>query len=147
MFVYQYFKGTRETDLMRFPSIKMITEWMTAAGFKNIRTAVAERIQDQMIGKTVLHSPFLKKHNTSQLAILSDDAYRVGLNRIKNDIQNAEATNSEIKLKITQNSELKTLDFLRSRLLNITFRSNTRTGFTELITDFLIYIFKECVHE
>ena len=42
-----------------------------------------EHIVDPKYGRAVLDDPFLKKHATSQLALLSDEAYAAGLRRIK----------------------------------------------------------------
>ncbi|MBI1925498.1 hypothetical protein HYR99_14750, partial [Candidatus Poribacteria bacterium] len=43
------------------------------------------------IGQEVLADPILQKHGTSQLALLTDEAYAAGMARIKEAIANAEA--------------------------------------------------------
>ena len=82
-YLYDYFEGTHATDLARFPSGGTILDWMIASGFDRVEWRVAERIVHPLFGQEVLHDPFLQKHGTSQLALLTDEAYAAGLSRIK----------------------------------------------------------------
>jgi ubiquinone/menaquinone biosynthesis C-methylase UbiE len=95
-YVYEYFDGTRETDLKRFAKIKTVKQWMRDSGFKNIETGIVERIDDPKIGRDILSDHFLQKHSTSQLALLSDEAYTAGLRKIEAAIARAESKNEEI---------------------------------------------------
>jgi len=90
-YLYDYFPGTYETDLARYPSAGTIMDWMVTAGFDSVRWRVAARIMDTRIGQEVLADPILQKHGTSQLALLTDEAYAAGMARIKEAIANAEA--------------------------------------------------------
>lgn len=89
--VYQYFEGTYETDLARFPSWETIAEWMKADGFTDVTCQPVERICDPKVGREMLRDPFLQKHSCSQLALLSDEAYAAGVRRIEAAIAEAEA--------------------------------------------------------
>jgi SAM-dependent methyltransferase len=90
-YVYDYFPGTRETDLARFPSAGRLLDWMASAGFERATWQLAERIDKTLVGREVLQDHFLKKGGTSQLALLSDDAYRAGLARLAAALEAAEA--------------------------------------------------------
>ncbi|HSJ57242.1 MAG TPA: methyltransferase domain-containing protein [Anaerolineae bacterium] len=91
-YVYDYFDGTYETDLARFPSWGTIVDWMAAAGFEPVDWRVVERIVDAKVGRAVLDDPFLRKDATSQLTLLSDEAYAAGLRRVEEAVAAAEAS-------------------------------------------------------
>jgi hypothetical protein len=90
-YAYQYFEGVYETDRQRFPTQKTIGEWMIAAGLEGVETRVVEHRDDPKYGRAVLDDPFLKKNATSQLALLSEAAYRVGLEKLEHALVEAEA--------------------------------------------------------
>lgn len=90
-YLYTYFPGTREADLARFASVGQQLDWMVAAGFERAAWQVAERIDQTLAGRAVLGDHFLTKQGTSQLALLSDDAYQAGLARIEAALTAAEA--------------------------------------------------------
>jgi SAM-dependent methyltransferase len=94
--VYDYFPETREIDLARFPSGGTIVDWMVAAGFDGVEWRVAERIIQPHVGRSVLESPILQKHGTSQLALLTDEAYAAGMDRLKAAVRKAEASGESL---------------------------------------------------
>ncbi len=87
-FIYDYFSGTYETDLRRYPSSGTIMDWMISAGFKNIHWQVGERIIDHRKGREVFS---LSKEFTSQLSLLSSEEYENGISRIESALHEAEA--------------------------------------------------------
>ncbi len=89
--VYDYFPGTLETDRRRFPSAGTLVDWVKAAGFERAAWLTAEHIANVQRGRAVLDDPFLQKHGTSQLALLSDEAYQVGLARLRQALDAAAA--------------------------------------------------------
>ncbi|HEV8717779.1 MAG TPA: methyltransferase domain-containing protein [Candidatus Binatia bacterium] len=91
-YLYDYFVGTQDTDLRRFSSSGTILDWMVAAGFERVEWRVVEHIMGQHIGQAVLEDPILQKHGTSQLALLTDEAYAAGMARIKSALSETEAT-------------------------------------------------------
>jgi ubiquinone/menaquinone biosynthesis C-methylase UbiE len=95
-YIYQYFEGTLETDLRRFPALETISDWMAAAGFQEIAWNPAEHIWAPMAGRLVLEDPFLDKESTSQLTLLSQAAYQAGLQKIKDALNRAEAARETI---------------------------------------------------
>ncbi|MCE1252561.1 MAG: class I SAM-dependent methyltransferase [Anaerolineae bacterium] len=95
-YVYDYFPGTLEKDLQRFPSRSLQLKWMQQAGFINCACTLVEHIQADLSGEAVLQDHFLSKNGNSQLALLSDAAYDSGIARIKTDINSARQKNREI---------------------------------------------------
>jgi ubiquinone/menaquinone biosynthesis C-methylase UbiE len=91
-YVYQYFTGTCEMDLARFPAGDTVLAWMCAAGFDGVEQRLAEHILQPRAGRDVLQSHFLQKHGTSQLTLLTDEAYAAGLDRIEATLIKAEAS-------------------------------------------------------
>jgi len=91
-YLYDYFTGTYETDLRRFSSGGTVLDWMVVAGFARVEWRVVEHIVGQHVGRAVLQDPILQKHGTSQLALLTDEAYAAGMSRIKAALGGAEAT-------------------------------------------------------
>lgn len=91
-YVYDYFEGVFASDLERFPSWGMVLDWMVSAGFVQVEWRLAERIWDEKQGRQVLEDPFLKKDTTSQLALLNDQEYALGLQKIRAALAAAEAT-------------------------------------------------------
>jgi ubiquinone/menaquinone biosynthesis C-methylase UbiE len=82
-YLYDYFPGTREADLARFPSWDTLLDWMAGSGFGRLARQPVEEIHDTKVGRVVLDDPFLQKDAVSQLSLLSDEAYRAGLRRIE----------------------------------------------------------------
>ncbi|MCL7452568.1 MAG: class I SAM-dependent methyltransferase [Anaerolineae bacterium] len=90
-YVYEYFRGTYETDVARFPSWGTILDWMAGAGFERIQWQPVEQVVDEKAGRAVLDDYFLEKDACSQLSLLSDEEYAAGLRRIEAAVAGAEA--------------------------------------------------------
>jgi ubiquinone/menaquinone biosynthesis C-methylase UbiE len=95
-YIYEYFEGTRQMDLARFPSWGTILDWLAAAGFEEAAWRAVDRIHDPKVGRAVLADPFLQKESCSQLALLSDEEYAAGLRRIEAALARAEAAGETI---------------------------------------------------
>ncbi len=89
--IYDFFAGTREADERRYPSTASIREWMSDAGFADCRSEVVEHLLFRMEGRKVLEEDRLSKRSTSQLALLSDDAYGQGIERVRRAVADADA--------------------------------------------------------
>jgi hypothetical protein len=94
--VYDYFEGTYQRDLERFPSWENVCAWMADAGFERVALEGIERICDPKHGRRVLEDPFLQKDACSQLALLTDEAYEAGLRRIEAALEAAEAAGEDL---------------------------------------------------
>ena len=92
-FIYDYFPGTREADLKRYPSPGTITDWMIGAGFERTQWQVGEHILNDKRGDEVLS---LTKEFTSQLTLLSSEEFAKGKAQIETDLRNAEKTGETI---------------------------------------------------
>lgn len=95
-YIYQYFPGTYENDLARFPSWGAIMDWMVASGFQNVSLRLAGIIHDPKAGAEVLDDPFLEKNATSQLTLLSEESYQNGLGRMRAAIAGAEKQGQQL---------------------------------------------------
>lgn len=99
-YVYDYFEGTFETDLARFPAWGTVLDWMVAAGFERVEWQSVERIRDYKTGWAVLDDPFLEKDATSQLALLTEEAYAAGLRRIESALAAAIAVGEVLAFSV-----------------------------------------------
>lgn len=113
-YLYKYFEGTYEADLRRFPSAEAVLAWLSAAGLDLMERRVVERIVNHKAGREILEDPFLQKQNTSQLALLTDEAYAAGLNRIKAGLADAEAKGKKLIFPV----DVSLLIITGSKLLN-----------------------------
>lgn len=95
-YLYDCFPGTCETDLARYPSGDMVLHWMKEAGFVGCERRIAARLEHDFIGRQVLSDPALQKNGTSQLSLLTEDAFTSGMARIREAIQLAERRGEEI---------------------------------------------------
>jgi ubiquinone/menaquinone biosynthesis C-methylase UbiE len=94
-YVYDYFEGVRESDLGRFSPASTILQWMNEIGFERTGSEIVEHIQSSYCGQDVFNDPFLKKNATSQLALIGDEAYQVGIKHIKDAITKSETSGEE----------------------------------------------------
>ncbi len=95
-YVYDYFPGTLEMDLKRYPSAGTLTDWMVGARFERVTWQAPVRIARQWHGRDVLADPSLQKNGTSQLILLSDAAYAAGMARIEGALARAEQAGEQI---------------------------------------------------
>ncbi|HTX79249.1 MAG TPA: methyltransferase domain-containing protein [Longilinea sp.] len=95
-YLYKYFPGTYETDRARYPSGEMIQRWMKEAGFLSSERQSVVHIDHDFVGREVLDDPILQKNGTSQLALLTDEAFQEGMARIKEVLQMAEQHGEKI---------------------------------------------------
>ena len=95
-YVYDYFPGTYEADLARFPSWGTVADWLIAAGFGPLAWQTVEEIHEARRGRAVLADPFLDKDTTSQLTLLDEGAYAAGLKRIEAVLAAAESAGQTV---------------------------------------------------
>jgi ubiquinone/menaquinone biosynthesis C-methylase UbiE len=88
-YIYRFFEGTRTTDIKRYPAWGNVLEWMIVAGFERISWRQVERYTHTYTGEAVFEDPFLRKEYTSQLILLSDNAYKKGLHKMRQAISEA----------------------------------------------------------
>lgn len=103
-YLYQYFNGTFERDVQRYPAWDKLASWLQAAGFEQTEWQQVELIKQEWTEETVLNDPFLKKESTSQLTILSDEEYADGLQKLQMAV--AKATDNAEKLLLPVQVEM-----------------------------------------
>ena len=81
-YIYDFFPGTLERDLARYPSTDRIRSALASAGFDQASTTVAQHLPAREPARDYLESPAFHRHCTSQLALLSDSAFDDGVARI-----------------------------------------------------------------
>jgi len=95
-YTYEYFDHVYDNDLRRYPSGNSVMTWMEQAGFHSVTSQIAEKIQNVHVGESVLNDPFLKHNATSQLALLDEQTYKAGLERIKQTLSTAKESGEQI---------------------------------------------------
>ena len=95
-YAYHFFEGMYERDLERFPAWATVSEWMAEMGLEGIELQQMERIVETKHGRQVLDDPYLGKNASSQLALLSEETYLAGLQRIEAAVSQAEARGETI---------------------------------------------------
>jgi len=98
-YIYDYFDTVYETDLTRYPSSGAIKNWMRQEGFENIERQDVEHVLNVHLGEGVLNDPFIKHNATSQLALLSEERYLNGIEKIKTDLKTAQLNDKQIIFK------------------------------------------------
>lgn len=95
-YLYDYFPGTYETDRARYPSGDAILGWMDEAGFVRCHRRLAARIARDVAGREVLNDRILQKNGTSQLSLLTEEAFAAGMARIGEALQLADRRGEQI---------------------------------------------------
>ncbi|MDP1544916.1 MAG: class I SAM-dependent methyltransferase [Anaerolineales bacterium] len=95
-YIYNYFDTVYDTDLRRYPSGKSLLQWMEQEGFKNTSVQTVEHIKNIHVGEAALKDPFLKHNATSQLALLDEETYQAGMERIRQTLAEANAKRERI---------------------------------------------------
>jgi cyclopropane fatty-acyl-phospholipid synthase-like methyltransferase len=97
-YIYEYFEPVLEIDKRRSVSTQQIREWMREARFSNVRTHEVQHLSTHLAATTAFEEGRLDRDATSQLAILSDEQYQRGMNRIHRAIESAEASGETLYL-------------------------------------------------
>ncbi len=98
-YIYHYFPQTYACDQRRFPTWERVEGWMQEAGLTYVQRRLVEEIDDPQEGREVFDAPFLKKNACSQLALLSDEEYAAGLERIEVAVDVAEETGETLTFR------------------------------------------------
>jgi len=99
-YFYDCFSGLRETDLQRFLPHGEIGRALVEAGFQDVVTGPAERIQKTYLGQEVLGDPFLDRTSTSQLQLISEEAYTQGKRAIISRFETDNESTGEVRFVI-----------------------------------------------
>jgi SAM-dependent methyltransferase len=94
-FVYDYFPESFEIDQRRYPAALSLRSWMKSAGFENCTTEEAEHWTYRLTADEILRQGRLDKAATSQLSVLTEGEYGRGMEKIREDMERAEAKKGE----------------------------------------------------
>ena len=97
-YIYDYFEAALETDRRRYPPARQIHEWMATAGFVDAVTREVQHLPVCMSAPAAIAQGRLAKSAASQLAVLTDEQYQRGIDRIRKDIESAEARETRLDL-------------------------------------------------
>lgn len=97
-YVYDYFAGTLDLDLARYPATAELREWMGAAGFAGVATREVQRFSGRFAARDAEGQGRLERTATSQLSLLTEEEYRRGLDRIRAESERVEARGETLHL-------------------------------------------------
>jgi SAM-dependent methyltransferase len=97
-YIYEYFEPVLAIDKGRYPSTNQIREWMLALQFSSVRTSEAQHLPVRLSARSAIEQGRLRKGATSQLAVLTDDDYQRGVERIRSALESAEARGESLGL-------------------------------------------------
>ena len=97
-YIYEYFDTVLEIDRRRYPAPGQIREWMRAAGFAECVTREVQHRPVRLDARAALERGRLDKSATSQFAVLTDEEYHRGLDRVRDAIASAEARGETLRL-------------------------------------------------
>ncbi len=86
-YLYDFFQGTLARDLKRFPAWSSLQQLLKGTGFDTQGLIDVDFIHDPKTSANVCSDPFLAKSACSQLALLSENAYQKGLEKLRQDSQ------------------------------------------------------------
>ena len=78
----RYLEPVLAIDKGRYPSSNQIREWMLALQFSSVRTSDVQHLPVRLSARSAIEQGRLAKSATSQLAVLTDDEYQRGFERI-----------------------------------------------------------------
>ena len=97
-YIYDYFEPVLALDRRRYPATSQIREWMQALQFSNVRTAEAQHLPVRLPARAAIDQGRLGKDRTSQLAVLTDEEYQRGIERIRRAVESAETRGESLHL-------------------------------------------------
>ena len=97
-YIYEYFEPALPVDKRRYPSSTQIREWMLALQFSSVHTSEVQRLPVSLSARAAIEQGRLRKDATSQLAVLTDEEYQRGLERIRRAVESAEALGESLCL-------------------------------------------------
>ena len=96
--VYDYFEGTRATDLARFAPVRMLRGELTTAGFTWAESFEADRIESVRGVADAFADGVVDRAFTSQLTVLTDEEFACGVARIRQAEAERRAAGDELQL-------------------------------------------------
>jgi len=92
-YLYDYFPGVYEYDLQRFPTEKELLDIFVEEKLSGISLKKIYTVSKTYFDSDVFKDSFLERNGCSQLAMLSDVDYELGIDKIKEHIKEMNAKN------------------------------------------------------
>jgi ubiquinone/menaquinone biosynthesis C-methylase UbiE len=97
-YIYEYFEPVLAIDKGRYASSNQIREWMHALQFSSVRTSEVQHLPSRFSARVAIDRGRLNKGVTSQLALLTDEDYQRGFERIRSALESAEGRGESLDL-------------------------------------------------
>ena len=97
-YIYEYFETALANDKRRYASSSQIREWMLALQFSNVHTSEVQHLPVAQSAREAIEQGRLHRGATSQLAVLTDDEYQRGVERIRGALESAETRGESLCL-------------------------------------------------
>ncbi len=81
-YVYDYFAGTRQADLRRYPATGTLLRMMARQEFVGCAIREGAHLARDFQGQEVLRDPILHKNGVSQLTLLPEEEFAAGIKRL-----------------------------------------------------------------
>src|SRR5262245_48992449 len=98
-YIYEYFEPALEMDRARYAASRQIHEWMEAAEFSECVTREVQHLPIRLAARAAIEQGRLDRTAASQLGILTEEQFLRGIDRIRKDMESAEANGSTLYLK------------------------------------------------
>ncbi len=82
-YLYDYFPKVKKLDYSRFEKPEVLKNIFERNKFSTPTISTVDKVGKDFYGEKVFEDPFLKKHNSSQLAMLSEKEYESGIKKIE----------------------------------------------------------------
>jgi ubiquinone/menaquinone biosynthesis C-methylase UbiE len=96
--IYDYFPQVIDIDRQRYPPTRAIRELLASNGFSDCVTTEALHWPVEFEARSALKDNRLAKTTTSQLTVLTDSEYEIGIKQLIRDIQASEALGKVLKI-------------------------------------------------
>ena len=97
-YIYEYFEPVLAIDKLRYPASHQIRDWLCALRYLDVCTSEVQHLPVRLSARAAIEQGRLDKGVTSQLAVLPDDEYQRGVERIRRALESAEALGESLWL-------------------------------------------------
>lgn len=98
-YIYDFFDGTQARDRERYPRWDELRTSIRAVGLQVAELGVAHEIRQGFQGREVFEDLYLARNGTSQLALMSDQAYEQGRRRMRAAVDRAEKEGRSVEFR------------------------------------------------
>lgn len=99
-YLYDYFPGVRNADLRRYLATSELKRLLVEAGYINVSSEPAQHIRKVFTGDEVFQDACLVRESTSQLLLISEQAYREGRQAVSAAVEKAQREQRSLAFRI-----------------------------------------------